>query len=190
MTEDERAQTRQVATLAILIIFMVLASLYESLLQPFVVLLAVPAALIGVFLIYYFTEEPFDAAASIGVVLLGGIVVNNAILLVDHINLRRRELPLVEAIVTGTTERVRPILITSITTIGGMLPLVLIEAETEMRSNDIWGTLALSTIGGLSASTVLTLTLTPVLFLLAEQWRERTAAVGRRVVRIWQSTPA
>jgi HAE1 family hydrophobic/amphiphilic exporter-1 len=190
MTESERAQTRQVAALAILIIFMILASLYESLLQPFVVLLAVPAALIGVFLIYYFTEEPFDAAASIGVVLLGGIVVNNAILLVDHINLRRRELPLVEAIVTGTAERVRPILITSVTTIGGMLPLVLIEAETEMRSNDIWGTLALSTIGGLSASTVLTLTLTPILFLLAEQWRERTAALGRRVVRIWQSTPA
>jgi HAE1 family hydrophobic/amphiphilic exporter-1 len=190
LTDEERAQTRQVATLAIIIIFMVLASLYESLLQPFVVLLSVPASLIGVFLIYYFTAEPFDAAASIGVVLLGGIVVNNAILLVDHINLRRTTMPLLEAIVAGTAERVRPILITSVTTIGGMLPLVLIEAETEMRSNDIWGTLALSTIGGLTASTLLTLTLTPILFLLAERWRLRAGALGRRVVRVWRSLPA
>ncbi|NKB88261.1 MAG: MMPL family transporter [Acidobacteria bacterium] len=189
-TDEERAQTQQVATLALIIIFMVLASLYESLWQPFIVLLSVPAAMIGVFLIYYLTEEPFDAAASIGVVLLGGIVVNNAILLVDHINLRRKEMPLVEAIVAGTAERVRPILITSITTIGGMLPLVLIEAEVEMRSNDIWGTLALSTIGGLTASTLLTLTLTPVLFLLAERWRARAQNFGRRVVGIWRSLPA
>ena len=190
LTDEERAQTRQVAALALIIIFMVLASLYESLWQPFVVLLSVPASLIGVFLIYYFTGESFDAAASIGVVLLGGIVVNNAILLVDHINLRRAELPLLEAIVAGTAERVRPILITSITTVGGMLPLVLIEAESEMRSNDIWGTLALSTIGGLTASTLLTLTLTPILFLLAERWRQRASALGRRVVGVWRSLPA
>jgi len=123
-------------------------------------------------------------------VLLGGIVVNNAILLVDHINLRLADLPLLEAIVTGTAERVRPILITSVTTVGGMLPLVLIEAETEMRSNDIWGTLALSTIGGLTASTLLTLTLTPVLFLLAERWRRRAGAFGHRIARIWRSLPA
>ena len=189
LTAQEQIQIRNVSLLALVIVFMVMASLYESLLQPFVVLLTVPGALIGVFLIYYFTERAFDAAASIGVVLLGGIVVNNAILLVDHINLRRTELPPTEAIVTGTAERVRPILITSITTIGGMLPLVLIEADTQMRSNDIWGSLALSTIGGLTASTFLTLTLTPILYLLAERWRQRAGGLTRRTVRIWRSLP-
>ena len=191
LTAEERVQIRNVAWLALAIVFMVLASLYESLLQPFVVLLAVPGALIGVFLIFYLTETPFDASASIGVVLLGGIVVNNAILLVDHINFCRRDLPLVEAIVTGAAERVRPILITSITTVGGMLPLVLIESgEQVARRTDIWGTLALSTIGGLTASTFLTLALTPVLYLLAERGRRVALALGRQVVDAWRATPA
>lgn len=189
LTGDEQLQIRKVAILALIIVFMVLASLYESIIQPLVVLLAVPGALMGVFLAFYLTERPFDAAASIGVVLLGGIVVNNAILLVDHINLRHRELPLLEAITTGTAERVRPILITSITTIGGMLPLLLVEAE-EMASNDIWGSLALSTIGGLTASTLLTLTLTPVLYLLAERAQRRARRLTRRVARVWRALPA
>ncbi len=190
LTAEEQIQVRNVSILALIIVFMVLASSYESLLQPFVVFLAVPAALIGVFWIYYLAERAFDAAASIGVVLLGGIVVNNAILLVDHINMRRTTLPLTEAIVAGAAERVRPILITSITTIGGMLPLVLIEADARMRSNDIWGTLALSTIGGLAASTLLTLTVTPILYLLTERWRMRGGEFVRRATRIWHSLPA
>lgn len=189
-TSEEQLQLRKVAILALIIVFMVLASLYESLIQPLVVLLAVPGALVGVFLIFWYTGEAFDAAASIGVVLLGGIVVNNAILLVDHINLRRQELPLVDAILTATVERVRPILITSITTVGGMLPLVLIEAEAEMRSQDIWGSLALSTIGGLTASTLLTLTLTPVLYLLVERARRAGGRLARRTARVWRTLPA
>ncbi len=190
LTQQERLQLRNVAILALAIVFMVLAALYESLLQPFVVLLSVPGALIGVFLAFYWSGKPFDASASVGVVLLGGIVVNNAILLVDHINLRRRDLELFEAVVVGTAERVRPILITSITTIGGMLPLVLITATDEAsRSSDIWGTLALSTIGGLTASTLLTLTVTPILYLMAERWRGRAGGLARRVVDTWQSLP-
>lgn len=191
LTQEEQLQIRNVALLALAIVFMVLASLYESFLQPFVVLLAVPGSLIGVFLIFYFAGKPFDASASIGVVLLGGIVVNNAILLVDHINLRRSTLPLIEAIVTGAAERVRPILITSITTVGGMLPLVLIEStERAARASDIWTTLALSTIGGLTASTLLTLTLTPILYLLAERWRQRAGAFSRHMAAVWRSLPA
>ena len=191
LTDEERVQIRLVATVAIIIVFMVLASLYESLLQPFIVLLSVPAALIGVFMIFYWTGKAFDASAPIGVVLLGGIVVNNAILLVDHINLRRGELPLIEAIVAGTAERVRPILITSITTIGGMLPLVLIESTEEAaRRSDIWTTLALSTVGGLTVSTLLMLTLTPMLYLLAERWRQRAGGFVGRVTRIWRALPA
>jgi len=190
LTQEERLQLRNVTVLALAVVFMVLASLYESLLQPFIVLLAVPGALIGVFIAFYWTSRAFDASASVGVVLLGGIVVNNTILQVDHINLRRRQLGLLQAIVTGTAERVRPILITSITTVGGMLPLVLIQATDEAsRSSDIWGTLALSTIGGLTASTLLTLTVTPVLYLLAERWRGSVGGAAGRIVETWRSLP-
>lgn len=189
LTQQEQQQIRNVAALALVIVFMVLAALYESLLQPFIVLLTVPASLIGVFAAFILAERPFDAAASIGVVLLGGIVVNNAILLIDHINLRRQQLPLHEAIVTATAERLRPILITSITTVGGMLPLVLVTPEQQTRTFDIWGSLALSAIGGLSAATVLTLTVTPVLYLLAERWRGRAVSLRRRVARVWRELP-
>lgn len=189
LTREEQIQIRQVTALALVIVFMVLASLYESLLQPFIVLLTVPASLIGVFLAFLWAERSFDAAASIGVVLLGGIVVNNAILLVDHINLRRGQLPLREAIVTATAERLRPILITSITTVGGMLPLVLVTPEEQTRTFDIWGSLALSAIGGLTAATVLTLTVTPVLYLLAERGRGRAQSLARRIARVWRELP-
>jgi HAE1 family hydrophobic/amphiphilic exporter-1 len=192
LTQEERQQVRNVAIAALIIVFMVLASLYESLVQPFIVLLAVPCALVGVVLIFFFTGKAFDPSAMIGVVLLGGIVVNNAIILVDHINLRRQNgLQLEEAILHGAAERVRPILVTSITTIGGLLPLILVtSSEVSARSTqDIWSTLALATIGGLSAATILTLTVIPVLYLLAE----RSRAIGRRggagIVRIWRSLP-
>ena len=151
-------------------------------------LLSVPASLIGVFLAFTLAGRSFDASAAVGVVLLGGIVVNNAILLVDHINARRALLPLREAIVAATAERARPILITSITTVGGMLPLLLVEGGgAAARRSDIWGSLALSSIGGLSASILLTLTLTPALYLLAERWRARGGAWAARLAWRWRT---
>ena len=192
LTVEERQQVRNVAIAALIIVFMVLASLYESLIQPFIVLLAVPCALVGVVLIFFFTGNAFDPSAMIGVVLLGGIVVNNAIIMVDHINLRRRDgLELSDAILRGAAERVRPILVTSITTIGGLLPLILVtSSEVSSRSSqDIWSNLALATIGGLSAATVLTLTVIPVLYLLAERARGGGRRVGARIVHIWRSLP-
>ncbi len=192
LTQEEQLQVRNVAIAALIIVFIVLASLYESLIQPFIVLLAVPCALVGVVLIFYFTGKAFDPSAMIGVVLLGGIVVNNAIILVDHINLRRADyLELSEAILSGAAERVRPILVTSITTIGGLLPLVLVtsaEASTS-GTQDIWSNLALATIGGLSAATVLTLTVIPVLYLLAERVRAAGGRMGSRIVQIWRLLP-
>jgi HAE1 family hydrophobic/amphiphilic exporter-1 len=165
LTEEEELQIRIVAYTALVIIFLILASLYESLAQPLIVLLTVPSAMIGVFLIFYFTGKAFDPSARIGVVLLSGIVVNNAIILVDHINLRRRQgLELFDAIVTGAAERVRPILVTSITTIGGLIPLVVVQGSEQTSGNqDMWANLALSTIGGLTVATLLTLSVTPVL---------------------------
>jgi HAE1 family hydrophobic/amphiphilic exporter-1 len=192
LTQEEQQQVRNVAIAALIIVFIVLASLYESLIQPFIVLLAVPCALVGVVLIFYFTGKAFDPSAMIGVVLLGGIVVNNAIILVDHINLRRADYPeLSAAILSGAAERVRPILVTSITTIGGLLPLVLVTSAEASSSGtqDIWSNLALATIGGLSAATVLTLTVIPVLYLLAERVRAAGGRMGSRIVQIWRLLP-
>jgi HAE1 family hydrophobic/amphiphilic exporter-1 len=192
LTAEEREQVRNVAIAALIIVFLVLASLYESLIQPFIVLLAVPCALVGVVLIFYFTGKAFDPSAMIGVVLLGGIVVNNAIILVDHINLRRHDgLELGEAILSGAAERVRPILVTSITTIGGLMPLILVtSSEVSYRSSqNLWSNLALATIGGLSAATMLTLTVIPVLYLLAERARGGGRRLGAQMVQIWRSLP-
>ena len=192
LTEEEEMQIRIVAVTALVIIFLILASLYESLVQPFIVLLTVPSAMIGVFLIFYFTGKAFDPSARIGVVLLSGIVVNNAIILVDHINLRRRQgLELFEGIITGAAERVRPILVTSITTIGGLLPLVIVQGSEQTSGNqDMWSNLALSTIGGLTVATILTLSVTPVLYLLVERGRARARRFAAWMGKVWRELPA
>jgi len=192
LTQEEELQIRMVAYTALIIIFIILASLYESLAQPFIVLLTVPSAMIGVFLIYYFTGKAFDPSARIGVVLLSGIVVNNAIILVDHINLRRRQgLELFDGIITGAAERMRPILVTSITTIGGLLPLVVVQGgEQTSGSQDMWTNLALSTIGGLTVATILTLSVTPILYLLVERGRAHARRFTVWVGKVWKELPA
>ncbi len=169
-----------VLSVSIILVFMVTAALFESLRQPLCVLLTVPMALIGVFLVFFYTNAAFTREAWIGVIMMGGIVVNNAILLVDHVNqLRRRHgLLLEEALVRGTLERVRPILMTSMTTICGLLPLVLFA---ESANANIWNALAYALIGGLSSSTFLVLTVTPALYLLFESPRWPGRGMGARV---------
>ncbi len=163
VTEEEQKQINFAIAVALVIIFMILAALYESFVTPFFVLLAVPLALIGVFVAFIVAKAPFDPTAYIGVILLAGIVVNNAILLVDHINLRRKQgLGLLEAVVRGTRDRVRPIFMTAATTVFGMLPLLLIGARANERQ--IWSSLALCTVGGLTTSTLLILIVIPVLY--------------------------
>ena len=148
--------------------------------------------MIGVFLIFYFTGKAFDPSARIGVVLLSGIVVNNAIILVDHINLRRRQgLELFAAVTRGAAERVRPILVTSITTIGGLLPLVVVQGSEQTSGNqDMWSSLALSTIGGLTAATILTLSVTPLLYTLVENGRARARSFTAWLGKVWRELPA
>ncbi len=163
VTEEEQKQINFAIAVALVIIFMILAALYESFVLPFFILLAVPLSLIGVFVAFIVAKAPFDPTAYIGVILLSGIVVNNAILLVDHINARRRQgLGLLEAVVRGTRDRVRPIFMTTATTVFGMLPLLLIGAEANKRQ--IWSSLALCTVGGLTTSTLLILIVIPVLY--------------------------
>ena len=160
-----------VLLVAIGLVFMVTAALFEYIRQPAVVLLAVPMALIGVFLIFFYTGASFTREARIGVIMMGGIVVNNAILLVDQVNrARRRErtMELVDAIIRGTLERVRPILMTTATTVLGLLPLVLF---TRAADATIWNALTYALIGGLLSSTLFVLVTTPSLYLLVERGR-------------------
>jgi len=163
VTEEEQKQINFAIAAALVIIFMILAALYESFILPFFIMLAVPLSLIGVFVAFVVAKEPFDPTAYIGVILLSGIVVSNSILLVDHINLKRRQgMGLLEAVVLGTRDRLRPIFMTVATTIFGMLPMLLISAEANKRQ--IWSSLALCTIGGLTSSTILVFVVLPVLY--------------------------
>ena len=176
--EGEQSQVRLVIAIALVLVFMVTAALFESFLQPLCVMLTVPMALIGVYLTFLITGENFTREAYVGVIMMFGIVVNNAILLVDHINrVRKREpsLPLRDAIVAGTSERVRPILMTTTTTVLGLVPLVIFGGP---GTSNIWDALALVLIGGLLSSTLFVLTTTPALYGLVEGLRARLVPAG------------
>jgi len=163
ITKEEKAQIKLAIIFSLIAVYMILAALYESFIQSLFIMLAVPLSLIGVFVAFVIARYAFDSSAYIGVILLAGIVVNNAILLVDHINLRRRlGFSLLEAIIVGTRERVRPIFMTTSTTVLGMLPMVLIQ--TEAGKNQIWSSLALCTVGGLVSSTTLILIVIPIFY--------------------------
>jgi len=152
---------------AALLVYMVMASQFESLLDPFIILFTIPMALIGVIWGLLLTGTSLSVTALIGAILLVGIVVNNGIVLVDYINQLREKhgQELWEAVLTGGRRRLRPILMTALTTILSMLPLAL-----ELGSGaEIWSPMARAVIGGLSVSTFLTLFLIPVLYLTFEQ---------------------
>ncbi|MBP7706695.1 MAG: efflux RND transporter permease subunit [Candidatus Aminicenantes bacterium] len=189
VTEEEQKQINFAIAVALVIIYMILSALYESFVTPFFVLLAVPLSLVGVFVAFVAAKAPFDPTAYIGVILLSGIVVNNAILLVDHIGLRRRQgLGLLEAVVRGTRDRVRPIFMTTATTVFGMLPLLLINAQANERQ--IWSSLALCTVGGLTTSTLLMLFVIPVLYYHGDGLRAWGAEKIREARGLFGKTPA
>jgi HAE1 family hydrophobic/amphiphilic exporter-1 len=186
LTEEEKGQIKFAIFFSLVIIFMILASLYESIIQPFFILIAVPLALIGVFVAFVLADFAFDSSAYIGVILLGGIVVNNSILLVDHINLKRRQnLPLLDAVIQGARERIRPIFMTTGTTVLGMLPLVLIQVEAGRRQ--IWASLALSAVGGLISSTILILITIPIFYYYGDGLRNFTARKIAHLKKAWKA---
>ncbi|MFC1876836.1 efflux RND transporter permease subunit [Thermodesulfobacteriota bacterium] len=152
--------------LAIILVYMVMASLYESLRYPFVVMFSVPMAAIGVILMLLFTHTTFNIQSYIGCIMLGGIVVNNAILLVDHINLLRRRdgFPLREAIEEAGRRRLRPVLMTASTTILAMTPLAMGLGE----GGDAQAPMARAIIGGLISSNLITLIILPAIYALFE----------------------
>jgi multidrug efflux pump subunit AcrB len=154
-----------VAFLAVFLVFVVMAIQYESVINPLVILVAVPLSLVGVGLALWLTNTPLSAPVLLGVILLAGIVVNNSILLVEYAEQYRERTgaTLEEAALHAGATRLRPILMTTLTTLFGMLPLALgIGEGTEMMQP-----LAISVIGGLTISTVLTLLVVPSTYVSA-----------------------
>lgn len=211
MTREEEEEMKAVLWLTLLFIFMALAALFESFTLPFLVLISVPMALSGVVGLFWASGSSFDSSARIGLVLLFGIVVNNAILLINRFRLQVREileetpppeylvprtgrpggldlwrLPgsdrcaiLRTAICTGMRIQLRSILLTSGTTIAGLLPLLIQIRERTQQGRDIWENLALSSIGGLVSSTVLLVAAMPALYWVFTR-------LGWVILRLWE----
>jgi HAE1 family hydrophobic/amphiphilic exporter-1 len=154
---------RMAILLAIFLVYLVMAAQFESFLYPFIIMFTVPLALMGAIIGLTVTHTPVSVVAAIGAIMLAGIVVNNGIVLVDRINqLRRRRIELHEAVRTAGRERLRPILMTTATTVLGLLPMALGLGEgAELRAP-----LAITVISGLLLATVLTLVVVPVTYTL------------------------
>ena len=152
-----------VTILAVFLVWVVMAVQYESVTNPLVILLTIPLALVGVIVLLWITQTPLSAPALLGVILLAGIVVNNAILLVEYVELaRERGLSAEEAVVEAGAVRLRPILMTTTTTVLGMLPLAIGMGE----GTELMRPLAIAVVGGLSISTILTLVVIPCAYLV------------------------
>ena len=173
--EETNRELATVVALALFLVFVVLAVQYERLSNPLVILATAPLALIGVSLALTFTATPLSAPVLIGVILLVGIVVNNAILLVEYIEIgRARGLSVSRAVVAAGTVRLRPILMTTLTTVLGMTPLALGLGQ----GAEIMQPLALTVVGGLLGAMFLTLLVVPCMYLIID----RAAAVLRRAL--------
>ncbi len=161
---------------ATVLVYMVIAAILESLVHPLTIMLSAPFALIGVVVAFVATGLSLNLLGYIGIVMLVGIVVNNAIVLLDRIHQLRQQLPLRDAVVRATGQRLRPILMTSLTTILALAPLALgYGAGAELRRP-----LAIAVIGGLTASTFLTLWIMPALYLCVEDLLALLRAPFRR----------
>ncbi len=155
----------QVLILGVILTYMIMASQFESLLHPFVIMFSVPFAFVGVVLGLLIFGVPFGLTAFMGLIMLVGIVVNNAIVLVDYTNLlRARGYELYNAIVTAGKTRLRPVLMTTFTTILGTLPLAVFRGE----GSELWRPLGITMLGGLTFSTLITLVLVPTIYSIFE----------------------
>jgi len=157
-----------VFALASLLVYMIMASQFESFLHPLVIMFTIPLGVIGVVMALLMTGKTISLVSLIGFIILGGIAVNNGIVMVDYINqLKRKGIKKKEAILKGCSVRLRPVLITALTTMIGMLPMALsTSAGSEMRSP-----MAISVIGGLFATTLLTLFVIPIMYSVFEKVR-------------------
>ncbi len=223
ITEEEQEEVQTVLWLTVAFIFLTLAVLFESVTLPILVMIAVPMALIGVVAIFWLTDTSFDSSAKIGLVLLFGIVVNNAILFLNRFRIDLREIvarrpdlaPLLpdvprlggsdlwrlpgetrkevlrEAIVRAMRIQLDSVLLTTGTTIAGLLPL-LVQISDQTEGKDIWENLALSSIGGLASSTLLLIVAFPAMYWISakagwmaqstlERWKRRARTEAEAV---------
>lgn len=158
---------------AILLVYMIMAAQFESLVDPLIIMFTVPLSVIGVFPFLFITGTTLSVMALVGLIMLVGIAVNNGIVLVDYINqLKRGGLSLYDAVEQGSLARMRPVLMTALTTILGMVPLAIELGE----GAETWSPLARAVIGGLTATTVLTLVVIPILYIIFERAGERVKA--------------
>jgi HAE1 family hydrophobic/amphiphilic exporter-1 len=156
--------------LSIVFIYMLIAFLFESMLMPFSIVLTIPLAAIGAVWAHYFTGTSMDEMSLIGGILLIGVVVNNGIVLVDYINrLRLTGMERTEALLLATRHRFRPIVMTALTTIFGMIPLTLASSSELGMSFKSFGYMI---IGGMTSSTLFTLLAVPVFYTLIDDARK------------------
>jgi HAE1 family hydrophobic/amphiphilic exporter-1 len=167
--------------LSLILVFLVMASQFESFAMPFIIMFSIPFAFTGVILALFITHTTLSLVAALGAVLLVGIVVKNGIVLVDYINLMRdRGIELYEAIAISGKSRLRPVLMTAMTTILGMLPLALSAGE----GSEMWRPMGITVIGGLVFSTLVTLVIVPVMYAVMARKgeRDKKTSVRKRFV--------
>lgn len=166
--QENRREILAAFLVALVLVYMIMAGLFESFRAPLVILSSVPLAAVGVVIVLLVSNHAISLVVYVGGLVLLGIILNNAIVLVDHINtLRKQGLRLERAIVQGTQDRLRPILITSTTAILGLLPMALERQE----GSQLWSPLAWTIIGGLLSATLLTLFILPAHYLLIMRFR-------------------
>jgi HAE1 family hydrophobic/amphiphilic exporter-1 len=154
-----------VAGLAFFLVYFVMAAQFESLKQPFILMFTVPLGLIGVAWILWLTGQTISVIVIMGFIILAGIVVKNGIILVDYINnMRKKGMHMIDAMIEAGKVRIRPILMTTLTTLLGMIPM----AFTKGEGSEIRAPLAITLIGGLSVSTILTMIIIPILYYMTE----------------------
>lgn len=168
--QDTFADMTMLGILIIMLVYIVMASQFESLKRPFVIMFTIPFALSGVILALWITHRSLDMIGALGLVMLVGIVVKNGIVLIDYIDLmRERGMELNEAVVVAGRSRIRPVLMTAFTTILGMVPMALSSGE----GSEMWQPMGIVVIGGLLVSTLLTFFIVPTLYAAMSRHGER-----------------
>ncbi len=159
--------------LSILLVYMIMAAQFESLTQPLIILFTVPLSLIGVLLALFATSTSINVVALLGVIMLGGIVVNNGIVLIDYTNiLMQNGKSVMDAVVEASLARLRPIVMTALTTVLGLFPMALAVG----RGSELRAPMAISVMGGLFVSTFLTLVVIPSIFIIESEIRQKVVA--------------
>jgi len=169
--------------LALIFIYIIMASLFESFVYPFTIILTVPLALFGVAVIFSLTNITLNTTSYLGLLVLFGIVVNNGIILIDHIRtLRKSGMGKNESIVQGGKDRMRPIIMTAITTIFGVTPLALPFLLPQFfqaagRRAEMWAPISIAIIGGLITSAFFTLIFLPTFYSIADTVRTKSKSL-------------